>query len=521
MDLLVAETAAAKPAAPPAPADRPRTVALRVDPAQLRGWHLDLVRRLESERIGRVVAVQAGMGRPLPSSVELLLGFDRMMNRHKSASGDRIPLSAFGRPDEASEKPEVVLDLSGTADEDGAKILRVLFDGVADEAALIGALLEGRAPLVTVADESGLVLASGLPSTENAEGLCGAIEIVYARVGTLIEAALRRPRPQRASAVTPRHRGSAAQVAAYLRKTLAFAAVRRLYRLCCHAPHWRVGWRFAEGPGLIERQTLEGSAWNVLPDPGDHFYADPFPFVWRGRRFVFVEDLDHRTQKGIISAVEFGPQGPVGPMTPVLEEPWHLSYPFLIEDDGAIWMIPESSANRRVSLYRADPFPQRWVKEADLLTGIEASDATIVRHGGRYWMFAAVRDGGGAYSDVLCLFSAPRLVGPWTPHPLNPVLVDAQSARPAGNVVSLGGRLWRPVQDCRGGYGSALGIAEITRLDEEGFEQSLRAILRPGAQWPGRRFHTLNSAGSLECIDGSGHSPKLKLAARTLHAVRR
>ena len=75
-------------------------------------------------------------------------------------------------------------------------------------------------------------------------------------------------------------------------------------------------------------------------------------------------------------------------------------------------MIPESSANRRVSLYRADPFPQRWVKEADLLTGIEASDATIVRHGGRYWMFAAVRDGGGAYSDVLCLFSAPRLVGP-------------------------------------------------------------------------------------------------------------
>ena len=194
------------------------------------------------------MAVQAGMGRPLPSSVELLLGFDRMMNRHKSASGDRIPLSAFGRPDEASEKPEVVLDSSGTADEDGAKILRVLFDGVADEAALIGALLEGRAPLVTVADESGLVLASGLPSTENAEGLCGAIEIVYARVGTLIEAALRRPRPQRASAVTPRHRGSAAQVAADSRR---HSRSRRCagYRLCCHASHWRVGWRFAEGPG--------------------------------------------------------------------------------------------------------------------------------------------------------------------------------------------------------------------------------------------------------------------------------
>lgn len=43
---------------------------------------------------------------------------------------------------------------------------------------------------MAVADESGLVLASGLPSTENAEGLCGAIEIVYARVGTLIDLGL-------------------------------------------------------------------------------------------------------------------------------------------------------------------------------------------------------------------------------------------------------------------------------------------------------------------------------------------
>jgi hypothetical protein len=161
------------------------------------------------------------------------------------------------------------------------------------------------------------------------------------------------------------------------------------------------------------------------------------------------------------------------------------------------------------------------VKEAELLSGIEASDATIVRHGGRYWMFAAVRDGGGAYSDVLCLFSAPRLIGAWTPHPLNPVLVDAQSARPAGNVVKLDGRLWRPVQDCRRGYGSALGIAEITRLDDEGFEQSLRTILRPGPQWPGRRFHTLNRAGNLECIDGSGHSPKIKLPAWAMHAAGR
>jgi hypothetical protein len=48
-----------------------------------------------------------------------------------------------------------------------------------------------------------------------------------------------------------------------------------------------------------------------------------------------------------------------------------------------------------------------------------------------------------------------------------------------------------------------LGIAEITRLDNEGFTQRVEAILRPGPRWPGRRLHTLNRAGRLECIDGS------------------
>jgi hypothetical protein len=286
--------------------------------------------------------------------------------------------------------------------------------------------------------------------------------------------------------------------------------------MCCYAPHWRVGWRMVDGAGLIETQSLAGTRWNVLPDPGTHFYADPFPFVWRGRHFILVEDLDHRSQKGVISAVEIGPAGPLGPARPVLEEPWHLSYPFLIEHEGAAWMVPESSANRTVSLYRADPFPTRWVKEADLLTDIEASDATLLRHRGRWWMFATVRDGSGSYSDTLCLFCAPHLRGPWVPHPGNPILVDAGSARPAGNIVRVGSRLWRPVQDCRAGYGTALGIAEITRLDHDGYAQVLRSVIPPSGPWAGRRFHTLNRAGRLECIDGSAHSPRSALIARTL-----
>jgi hypothetical protein len=169
-------------------------------------------------------------------------------------------------------------------------------------------------------------------------------------------------------------------------------------------------------------------------------------------------------------------------------------------------MVPESGTARTIDLYRATDFPGRWIKEATLVSDVTASDATLLEINGAWWMLATVQDGGGAYSDALHIWSASTLLGPWLPHKRNPVMIDIASARPAGRIISRHGKLIRPVQDCRQGYGSALGLAEITRLDAERYEQRVDTILRPGPLWPGKRLHTLNRAGSLECIDGSARA---------------
>lgn len=96
------------------------------------------------------------------------------------------------------------------------------------------------------------------------------------------------------------------------------------------------------------------------------------------------------------------------------------------------------------------------------------------------------------------------------------MLVDAAGARPAGRVVVDGGRLLRPAQDCRAGYGRAVNIFEVQRLDDEGFEQRQVDRLEPGPGWPGRRLHTWNRAGDLECIDGSRLVPRSGAAYRLL-----
>jgi hypothetical protein len=496
-----------------------KAIELRIDPSQLRRWHLELIKRIEGERLGRVAGLSAGRAPAVPTSVDLLLRLEGMLHRPVGPRlSDRIGKEAVERPWDLVDRPDLVLDFAGDAQpRKGIKTLRPLFDGMSGEAPLVAALLDGRAPLVEIeAVEEASIVARGLPSIENAESLAEAIEAVRARLVTMVLAAMRST-PNQLPDLVPQHALAGARAAAaFALRTLSMNAVRSLYRLCYFAPHWRVGWRFVAGPDLLDTQSLKGTHWNVLPDPGSRFYADPFPIEWQGRHFIFVEDLDHRVGKGIISAVELDENGPKGLPRPVLEEPWHLSYPFLIEHAGSVWMIPESSADRSVSLYRADPFPSRWVKEATLLSGIEASDATVLRDGERLWMFATTRDGAGSHSDTLSLFSATDLFGPWTPHAGNPVLIDAGGARPAGNVVRRGGRIWRPVQDCRRGYGSALGFAEITRLEDGGYEQVLRTILQPGHSWPGRRFHTLNRAGRLECLDGSGDSSKLKWAVGRL-----
>ena len=302
---------------------------------------------------------------------------------------------------------------------------------------------------------------------------------------------------------------------------LARSVASRLYRLCYNAPHWRTGWRRLAGPDLFDLGHHPDTGWNTLPDDGRRFYADPFPLAFAGSTHVFVEEFPHATGKAIISAVRFGPDGPEGTPVPVLEEPYHLSYPFVFERDGEAWMVPESSAAGSVDLYRATRYPGGWVKEATLLSGVVASDATLLEQGGRWWIFATLRDavpeapaGSGSYHDALCLWSAPNFRGPYTPHPANPVLIDPATARPAGRIVERGGRLIRPVQDCATGYGRALGLARIDRLDPEGFSQTLIGRIEPGPAWPGSRLHTVNTGGGIECIDGSARAPRIRLPGR-------
>ncbi|TPK72245.1 formyl transferase [Mesorhizobium sp. B2-4-17] len=497
-------------------------MSLRLDSECVRAFHLMLLQRLAV--LPHVeVCVDARPARGgIPGSAAALFQLETAIHGLPADGlAERLPLSALAPYRTQAPAPaDLVLDLCGDAHVNGTRVWRMTYDGDAGEAALLASILDGRTPIARI-EENGTVVAEGRLGTEYGGIALASFQDMLARTASLILAAMTGsaravlpvlPEPAQADALP--QIPSTAKLGVRAGKALARRIVQKIYHLCYNAPHWKVGWRQTDGRDLFDLRAHPASGWRVLPDDGSRFYADPFPILYQGQVTLFVEDYIHRLGKAIISAVPFGPAGPIGRPEPVLDLPYHLSYPFVFERDGEVWMVPESCANRTVDLYRATAFPGGWVKEATLLSDIVASDATLVEHGGRWWLFATVRDGGGAFSDALHLWSAPDFRGPWTPHPKNPVLVDIASARPAGRMVERNGQLLRPVQDCRRSYGAALGIARIAHLDVNGMEQVVETILTPGALWNGRKLHTLNEAGGLEFIDGSAIAPRWKQKRR-------
>ena len=249
---------------------------------------------------------------------------------------------------------------------------------------------------------------------------------------------------------------------------------------------------------------LVQACWRLRPlvPPVDRFWADPHILQAEGRYFVFVEEMLYASGRGHISVIEIDEAGHSGPARKVLEEPHHLSYPFVFEHDGETFMVPESAARGTIDLYRATAFPDEWTFVEHLMTGLDAYDATLLWEHDRWWLFASVIEYKGAGSGELNLYSSDRLVGgEWRLHPASPLSSLVTGARPAGAVLRRNGRLYRPAQDGSGRYGRAINLNEILELSEDVYREQLVSSIEPAWNRRITRTHTLAHAGRLTVLD--------------------
>jgi hypothetical protein len=299
--------------------------------------------------------------------------------------------------------------------------------------------------------------------------------------------------------------GSVALLFAFLSYFLWRIKRKILHRL------YRERWILLFGPHNRRPNAID---FTKLVPPAGRFWADPHVIEKDGQHEVFFEDASQQTGIGHISLMSDKGNGSFTPPQVILRRPYHLSYPFVFEWRDTYFLIPESAENRTVELYRAARFPDLWTFEHNLMDDISAYDATLVEHGGLWWLFANVRERDGASSwDELCIFCADDPISRnWRPHRENPVISDVRRARPAGRFFVENGRLYRPSQDSSRRYGHALNINEVIELNDQSYREIPIEKIEPDWHRSIMGVHSYSRAGKLTFVDAIHREPRRRLA---------
>lgn len=276
----------------------------------------------------------------------------------------------------------------------------------------------------------------------------------------------------------------------YSQKKLAFQFSKR---------QWALFYQFTDKQGATQ------SLWRFkeLKSPSDRFWADPFVVFTDNRYFVFFEELVFSENKGYLAVLELHKDGSFSEPVKILEQETHLSWPHVFEFEENWYMVPESSDEQQISLYRCSSFPEQWEYEKTLLSNITAVDPTIVSHNDKWWMFAVVREfeEGNLQNNLFLWHTDNPVAGEWVPHVLNPVVSDVSSARSAGRLFTQGGELFRPSQDCSEGYGRSIKINRVDVLSVNEYRESCVEEIKPNWRGDIIATHSVSASGGLTMVD--------------------
>lgn len=288
----------------------------------------------------------------------------------------------------------------------------------------------------------------------------------------------------------------------------ALAGTRRRIgqRFAGEAQPWRVGIGQLE-PGGQRLQVL-----HELPPCGTDWFADPFLVRDGPNTWLFCERWDGAEGRGVIDLFCVRSCGLEACGT-VIAEPFHLSFPRVVQHSGAWFATVESGSNSDVRLYRALAFPHRWRLERQLLSGEAWIDPILIPSSAGWWLLVNTHHCPAlpaSSAAELHLFHSPDLLeGQFTPHPGSPLRVDSTCGR-NGGLLHLEGELLRVGQGTGidNAYGQGIQLYRIDQMDKGHYRETtheLAWLRKLPRDLRASHLHTLNNAGPWMAVDYRTH----------------
>lgn len=270
-------------------------------------------------------------------------------------------------------------------------------------------------------------------------------------------------------------------------------------------------------PGWADNPVLTAED---VTDARATFVADPFLAQENGTWYMFLEVLNADTDHGDI-AYATSPDGRDWTYQRiVLDEPFHVTYPYVFQWEGEWYMLPETTQANEVRLYKAARFPIEWSYAGTLLEGAFL-DSSILFYDDMWWLFTSPTENA---SHRMRLYYSKDLLGPWKEHPASPIVDwNANIARSGGRIIVHDGRIIRFAQDCHPSYGLQVYAIEVTELTPATYREQMignKAILSHSDHgWNARTMHHvdphLTADGTwIASVDARGRKRVLALRFR-------
>ena len=219
---------------------------------------------------------------------------------------------------------------------------------------------------------------------------------------------------------------------------------------------------------------------NIFKNLHNRFIADPFLIKHDKKNYVFVEDYCFKNKKGSISCflLEDNKEKFLGK---VIEEKFHLSFPFLFKFNEKIYMCPETSEINEIRIYECLEFPTKWKYKKTLIKNIFAVDTLLFKKDSKWWLLTNTDSNNINYSSELSIFYSNEgpLTENWNEHKNNPLIVDANNAR-NGGLIFDNNEIYRVNQKIGYNiYGAELDVNLIKEINEENYVEDKIYNIKP------------------------------------------
>jgi len=212
----------------------------------------------------------------------------------------------------------------------------------------------------------------------------------------------------------------------------------------------------------------------IIENDRKKFLADPFLVKHNSKTYCFAEEYDHVKKKGHIVCFTLDKKKLDKKI--ILNENFHLSFPFVFKFKNNFFMCPDTSKISEIRLYKNIDFPFKWKFYKTIKKNIKSVDNIIFKKNNLWWLFTNVDQSNcDDFSHDLSIFYSKYgpLTEKWKSHPQNPIKINSLESRNAGIIFDKNKIVRVSQEQGFDNYGQNINFHEIKSLNTKKYLEKI------------------------------------------------